>query len=176
MYKILVKSFLLEASEFPQSPLLREQLTPELELVPQSGSRSEVRKETPPSYSSKASRAPAPAHFLWQGPQSHQGSSSFPTAAKGEMWGLEEPPVSLPCPHSSGGFWVSHKPPEMPSEISLDFTGTTNVSDVTCPQIQLPRRFLKPHVSPLDAMGSKDTWLSKGKSACAGTRRLQKAK
>lgn len=98
MYKILVKSFIPEASEFPQSLLLREQLLPELELVPQFGSRSEVFSEE------------GNTTELQQ--QSLQGSSSFPTASKEERWGLKEPLMSLPCPTAMGALGVSHKPPE----------------------------------------------------------------
>lgn len=176
MYKILVKSFIPEATEFPHSPLLREQFTPELELMPQFGSRSEVFNEE--GNTTKLQQ------------QSLQGSSSFPLAGttmppglqlishcipRGDV-GLEGTTPVPAISHCNGGFWVhtNHLRCPWKSLWILQALQTCLMSHV--PKSSSPGGSFKPQVSPLDAMGSKDTWLTKGKSACAGTRKLHKAK
>lgn len=107
MYKILVKSLFQRQLNSP-SPLLGEQLTPELEFVPQFGSRSEVFSEE--GNSTKLQQ------------QSLQGSSSssFPLAGTTIPPGLQLMSHCIPrghvglegtspvpaMSHCNGGFWV----------------------------------------------------------------------
>lgn len=124
-----------------QSPLLRP-AHPRAELVPQFGSRSEVFGEE--GNTTKLQQ------------QSLQSSSSSPLAGttippglqlishciqRGDV-GLEEPPMSLPCPTAMQVFGYHTNHLSCPWNL-CGFTGTTNVSDVACPQIQFPRWFLQ---------------------------------
>lgn len=118
MYKILVKSFIPEASEFPQSPLLRpaHPRAGTCATVWKFGSRSEVFGEE--GNTTKLQQ------------QSLQSSSSSPLAGTTILPGLQlishciqrgdvglEGTTHVPAmSHCHAGFWVSHKPPELPLE------------------------------------------------------------
>lgn len=133
--------------------------------MPQFGSRSEVFAEE--GNTTKLQQ------------QSLQGSSSssFPLAGtavppglqlishcsqRGEV-GLEgtTPVPHVPLPWRFLGFTQS---PEMSLEISLDLQAPQMCLMSHVPKSSFPGGSFKPQVSPLDVMGSKDTWLTKGEN------------
>lgn len=106
MYKILVKSFIPQATGFPHSPLPREQLTPELELVQQFGSRSEVFSEEGNTTKLQQQSLQGSSSFLLAGTTIPPGLQLISHCIPRGDVGLEGTTPVPAISHCSGGFWV----------------------------------------------------------------------